>query len=68
MESETKEVKQEVAVKVENEDQAVEIAQVAPAFQAEGSAQAGSSSQANHHRPTLADLTASKSYAQAGIP
>ena len=37
MDSETKEVEQELAIKVENEDQAVDIAQMAPAFQAEDS-------------------------------
>ena len=60
MDSHTKEVKQEIAINVEDEDQAVDVAQKATAFQAEGSAQAGGFTQENSHPPTLAELTASK--------
>ena len=65
MDSETKEVKHDIAIKVEDTDQAVDVAQVAPAFQAEGSAQAGASTQENSHPPTLAEIQASKSYTRA---
>lgn len=68
MDSESKEVKQDITLKTKNEDPAVDIAQVAPAFQAEGSAQAGGSTQENPHSPTLAEMTASKFYTRAVIP
>ena len=68
MDSETKEMKQELAIKVEDEDQAVDVAQMAPAFQAEGSAQAGGSTQEHPLPPTLAEMTASKSYTRSATP
>ena len=61
MDSESKEVKQEIPLDMEDEDPAVDIAQVAPAFQADCSAQAGGSTQENPHSPTLAEMTASNS-------
>ena len=68
MDSETKEVKQVPAIKEEEEDQALDIAQIAPAFQAEGSAQVGDPTQKNPHPPTLAKVNESKSYPRSAIP
>ena len=68
MDSEPKEVKQDIAINMEAEDQAVDVAQVAPAIQAEGSALAGGSTQENPHPPTLEEITAGKLNTRAVTP